>query len=85
LRGVNASTARTAESLAMLRAMTNTAFALVDEAERPSSVPAAWPTGFARLGVTVTCDRCDVLEACDDWRATAPVESSRPPFCPDRT
>jgi hypothetical protein len=68
----------------MLRRMTNTAFALADEIERPSAVPAAWPTGFAHLGVTVTCERCDVVDACDDWRASAPVKREKPPFCPDR-
>jgi hypothetical protein len=81
LSGIKAHCADTADIAAMLRAMTNTA--LAGEIEPPSAVPAAWPTGFARLGVTVTCERCDVLDACDDWRATAPVESGRPAFCPD--
>jgi hypothetical protein len=82
LRRVNALTARAAQSAGMFRAMTHTAFADRDEA--PSAVPAAWPTGFARLGVTVTCERCDVLDACEDWRASAPVKRDKPPFCPDR-
>jgi Family of unknown function (DUF6455) len=53
------------------------------DVEPAIAVPAAWPTGLARLGATVTaCERCEVVEACDDWRAAASTPTELPPFCP---
>jgi len=48
-------------------------------------VAAAWPTGLAHLGFAVTaCERCDVIEVCNDWLARAPKTlGAAPPFCPN--
>lgn len=48
-------------------------------------VPAAWPTGLARLGFAVTaCERCAAAEVCRDWLARAPKTlGDVPPFCPN--
>ncbi len=68
----------------MFRARTNTAVAFEAEVEPPAAVPAAWPTGLARLGTTVTaCEQCEVVEACEDWRAAEGSPAEVPPFCPD--
>lgn len=49
------------------------------------TVPAAWPTGIARLGFAVSaCERCDAVEVCHDWLARAPrTLGDVPPFCPN--
>ena len=68
----------------MFRARTNVAVAYEAETEPPVAVPAAWPTGLARLGTTVNaCERCEVIEACDDWRAAEGLPAEVPPFCPE--
>jgi len=50
-----------------------------------STVAAAWPSGFAHLGVMVTaCERCDATDVCSDWLARAPGTIAKaPPFCPN--
>jgi hypothetical protein len=50
-----------------------------------STVAAAWPTGLAHLGLTVTtCERCEAIEVCRDWLARTPQQIDHvPPFCPN--
>jgi hypothetical protein len=48
------------------------------------TVPAAWPTGMAHLGLAVTTEeRRDPAEVGDDSRAQTPCRiETVPPFCP---
>ena len=48
------------------------------------TVPAAWPSGMDRLGISAaTCATCASAEACEDWLTRVPEPPhAPPPFCP---
>jgi hypothetical protein len=58
---------------------------LLAAAVASDTVPAAWPSGIARLGVSVTnCEHCPTALACDEWMARTPDHGDTPPpFCPN--